>query len=79
MSRPNSKNQTLAQRFGFSDPDLKTPGHDWILLRWLTKERLRKIAVEIYTPERCGWGAVSVPKPRLDTRQHYRAWSFSFQ
>ena len=22
---------------------------------------------------------VSVPKPRLDTRQHYRAWSFSFQ
>jgi hypothetical protein len=32
MAKPNAK--TLQERMGFTDPDLKTPGHDAIMM-WL--------------------------------------------
>lgn len=41
MSKPNPKFQTLMQRYGYSDPDLKTPGHDQILF-WL-KENVAEV------------------------------------
>lgn len=42
----NAKAQTLAQRFGFQDGDLKTPKHDEIML-WLD-ENMNDILRELY-------------------------------
>lgn len=47
MGTLNPKFQTLAQRHGLSDPDLKTPAHDQILL-WVKANFLKEIVNVVF-------------------------------
>lgn len=52
------KAKTLQERFGFSDPDLKTPKHDAIML-WLDGE-IRNVLATAFSPEWVlDWGTSS--------------------
>jgi hypothetical protein len=61
MTMENKKATTLQQRFGFSDPELKTPKHDELMI-WLDEncqEVYRRLMREENRRERnelhCGW------------------------
>jgi len=46
MSQPRNRGTNYLQSIGPNDPDRKTPGHDWILLEWLTKPKLLEFGAQ---------------------------------
>jgi len=46
MSQPRNRGSNYLQSLGPNDPDRKTPGHDWILLDWLTKPQLLELGTQ---------------------------------
>jgi hypothetical protein len=62
MAKPNAK--TLQERMGFTDPDLKTPGHDAIMM-WLDDQ------VKISLQERLGIRSTWTAKEISDLRDEF--------
>jgi hypothetical protein len=66
----NVRATTISQRFGFQDPDLKTPGHDEIMI-WL--DTYAETILQTLIPEK-RWDDPDVPYPDWYLRVTKKEW-----
>lgn len=66
MAQPRNRGSSYLQSIGQNDPDRKTPGHDWILLEWLSKERVLEFSKQWFTVPTWETGTIAALRLRAN-------------